>query len=165
MPYRWDETQNETDLRLWPHRSMTRGGFKWFMGVTLALICVPLVSVIGTVVLWGLLPFFVGTIAVLWFAIERNDKDRAILETLHIDPGRVELIRENPRSAVQSWDCNTHWATAHLHPNAGPVPNYLTLRGNGREVELGAFLSEEERLTLFDELQHRLTTFRTRIGS
>ncbi|WP_147125477.1 DUF2244 domain-containing protein [Shimia ponticola] len=164
MPYRWDDTQNETDLQLWPHRSLSKSGFKWFMGSTLLLICVPLVSVMGTVVLWGLLPFFALTIGLMWFALERNDKDRSILETLHIDPDRVELVRDNPRAAKQSWDCNTHWASLHLHPSKGPVPNYLTLRGNGREVELGAFLSEEERLELYEELQDRLTSFRTRIG-
>ena len=36
------------------------------------------------------------------------------------------------------------------------MPHYLTLRGSGREVELGAFLSEEERIALRDELQTRL---------
>ena len=34
----------------------------------------------------------------------------------------------------------------------GPVPNYLTLKAKGREVELGAFLSEEERITFGNEL-------------
>jgi uncharacterized membrane protein len=36
------------------------------------------------------------------------------------------------------------------------VPNYLTLKGNGREVEIGAFLSEPERLTLRRELMAAL---------
>ena len=45
------------------------------------------------------------------------------------------------------------WVTPHLHVTGGPVPNYLTLRGGPREVEIGAFLSEPERLALRDELQ------------
>ena len=32
------------------------------------------------------------------------------------------------------------------------MPNYVTLKGQGREVEIGAFLSEDERLSLRDEL-------------
>jgi uncharacterized membrane protein len=36
------------------------------------------------------------------------------------------------------------------------VPNYLTLKGEGREVELGAFLSEAERIALREDLQDRL---------
>ncbi len=41
-----------------------------------------------------------------------------------------------------------------MHKTGGPVPNYITLTGNGRTVELGgAFLSEEERRTLFNDVQ------------
>lgn len=153
MPYKWDKTSDTVDLTLWPHRSMSKSGFKWFMGSTLALISVPLISVLGTVVLWGLLPFFVLVIGLLWFAIERNDKDLSITETLSMTQSKVALVRQNPRRPAQTWDCQTYWARLNLHPAAGPVPNYLTLSGNGREVELGAFLTEEERLALYDELR------------
>jgi uncharacterized membrane protein len=36
------------------------------------------------------------------------------------------------------------------------VPFYVTLTGNGRTVEIGAFLSEEERKDLFNELSEAL---------
>jgi uncharacterized membrane protein len=35
----------------------------------------------------------------------------------------------------------------------GPVENYLTLRGAGREVEIGRFLTPEERVSLHEELE------------
>jgi uncharacterized membrane protein len=37
------------------------------------------------------------------------------------------------------------------------VPHYVTLRGKGREVEIGAFLSEEERIALFEDLRRVLS--------
>ena len=40
------------------------------------------------------------------------------------------------------------------------MPNYLTLSGNDREVELGAFLSEEERIALKADLTARLARLR-----
>jgi uncharacterized membrane protein len=40
------------------------------------------------------------------------------------------------------------------------VPNYLTLKGEGREVELGAFLSEEERVALHAALRDRIPQLR-----
>ena len=36
------------------------------------------------------------------------------------------------------------------------MPHYITLKGKGREVEIGAFLSEEERLSLYDDLNRAL---------
>lgn len=161
MPYEWTENTDACDLHVWPNRSLTKRGFKLFMGITATLISLPLLAVLGTAVLWALLPFVALTMGLLWLLIERNDKDLSILEHLRIQPDTVALIRNNPRSPAQTWDCNTYWASLQLHPDDGPVPNYLTLSGNGREVELGAFLSEEERVELFAELQDRLNTYRT----
>ena len=36
------------------------------------------------------------------------------------------------------------------------MPNYVTLTGCGREVEIGAFLSEDERMALFQDLSRQL---------
>jgi uncharacterized membrane protein len=52
-----------------------------------------------------------------------------------------------------------------VHKTGGPVPQYLTLKGNGREVELGAFLTEAERLTLADELNAALAGGAPRSGN
>ena len=43
-----------------------------------------------------------------------------------------------------------------MYDKEGPVANYITLTGNGREVELGSFLGEDERIKLFDELNRLL---------
>ena len=64
----------------------------------------------------------------------------------------MHLRRRNPKGDQQEWDCNVYWAKLSIYPSGGPVPNYLTLTGNGREVEIGAFLSEEERPVLYAEL-------------
>jgi uncharacterized membrane protein len=40
-----------------------------------------------------------------------------------------------------------------MHGKRGPVENYLTLSGSDRTVEIGAFLSPEERVALHGELQ------------
>ncbi len=131
-----------------PHQSMTPEGFVGFMAATLALIALPLVTLLGTPVLWGLLPFFALAIWGLWAAIGRNQRDRRLTETLTLWSDRVELIRQEPRGRVQRWDANPYWVTLHLHPGEKPVEKYLTLRGAGREVEFGAFLSPEEREAL-----------------
>ena len=161
MPYQWLPSAPDTSrLHLWPHRSLTQRGFVWFVGGTAALIGVPLVSLIGSPVLWGLLPFLVGAIWAIWFALRKDGRDRDIVEDLVLSPTEVALVRHGPRGRRQEWRANPHWVRVACHPKDGPVPNYLTLQGGPREVEIGAFLSEGERLALLRELTDRLASLR-----
>jgi uncharacterized membrane protein len=159
MPYDWvkrEEDSGEGELHLWPHQSMNPKGFVLFIGVTFALLMVPLLPLLGSVVLWGILPFMLAALAAMWFALERNRRSAQILEVFTLSGDNAHLVRRNPRGDIQEWDCNRYWARAALHERDGPVPYYVTLSGNGREVEIGAFLSEEERRALFDELSRNL---------
>ena len=70
------------------------------------------------------------------------------------------LTRQGPGKRRQSWEANPHWVTVSLHEKGGRVPQYLTLRGAGREVELGAFLSEDERVVLQREVTDMLARSR-----
>jgi uncharacterized membrane protein len=87
------------------------------------------------------------------YALDQNRRNAQVLEVLRLGPENAELIRSDGRGAAQSWCCNRHWTQVALHPDRGPVPNYVTLRGAGREVEIGAFLSEDERKALYDDLR------------
>lgn len=174
MPYEWLPTDPappdaapapttpgpQARLHLWPYRSLPRKGFVLFIGATCALILVPMLSVLGSPVLWGILPFFALAIWGLWAALSRSYRDGEIVEDLILTRDSLTLTRHGPRGRRQDWQANPYWVTVHLHPTGGPVPNYLTLKGNSREVELGAFLTEEERLALRDDLQTRLATLR-----
>jgi len=157
MPYEWlPPTDGQQHLHLWPHRSLSQRGFVWFVGGTSALIGVPLIGVIGSPVVWVLLPFLLATIWAIWFALRKNGRDRDIVEDLHLSADRISLTRHGPRGQRQDWQANAHWLRVTLHKTGGPVPNYLTMKGEGREVELGAFLSEAERVQLRDDLLRTL---------
>jgi uncharacterized membrane protein len=161
MPYEWLPPEGtEQRLHLWPHRSLTQRGFVWFIGLTAALIAVPLMGILGSPVLWALLPFLLVTIWAIWFALRKNGRDRDIVEELRLSRGRITLVRHGPKGRRQDWEANPYWLRVTLHQTGGPVPNYLTLKGEGREVELGAFLSEEERIALHRELLSRVAALR-----
>ncbi len=154
MPYRWTHsTDPQTDeLQLWPHNALSPEGFAAMVGGFFAFAAIPLCAVVGTVVLWGLLPFTLAATAALYYALRRNTRDRQILEVLTVTQDRCHLYRQNPKGDTQDWQANTYWVQAQLHQTGGPVPNYVTLKGANREVEIGAFLSEDERKALFVEL-------------
>lgn len=155
MPYEWSpNTATEPrKLALWPYRSLPRKGFAGVIGFAALMLLLPLLAVLGSPVLWGLLPFFVLAVWGLWLALQRSYRDGEILEELTLTRERVELVRHSPRKVAQRWQANPYWVQVRLHPTGGPVPDYLTLRGTDREVEIGAFLSVEERQRLHRELQ------------
>lgn len=157
MPYQWlspDASGPDTlHLRLWPYRSLPTEGFVWFIGGTSALIALPLIAVLGSPVLWGLLPFLVMAVVAIWWALQRSYRDAEVLEDLTLTPALVTLTRQGPRKAHAEWQANPHWVRVEMHETGGPVPHYLTLHGGQRTVEIGAFLSEDERVALSGELR------------
>jgi uncharacterized membrane protein len=165
MPYHWTETTTDqtSHLHLWPYRSLPRRGFVWFIGATASFLALPLVAVLGSPVLWVLLPFLLAALAAIWVALQKNDRDRRIVEELALTRETITLTRTGPRGIRHDWRANPHWVSVTIYPTTGPVPDYLTLRGEGREVELGTFLTPEERMALRDELQARLLSVRRAI--
>ncbi|AMY69923.1 DUF2244 domain-containing protein [Frigidibacter mobilis] len=148
------------ELHLWPYRSLPRRGFVLFIAVTAGLLLLPLLAVLGSPVLWGLLPFLMIAVGGVWFALQRSYRDGELLEVLRLFPARIELSRQDRRGTRRDWQANPYWVSLHLHPRGGPVPDYLTLKGNGREVELGAFLAQDERVALHGELREMLAGLR-----
>ena len=166
MPYRWTHAEAPgTDgplarLTLWPHQSMTASGFVTFIGVTAGMLAVPLLAVLGSPVAWVLMLFFLAAIAGVWWAIMANRAQQRRHEELAIWSDRMRLAHVAPKRAPLEWEANPHWVRVSLRENGGPVEKYLTLKGGDREVELGAFLSPEEREALHDELTRLLARLR-----
>lgn len=132
-----------------PHKSLTPGGFVWFIGATAALLALPLLTAFGSPVLWGLLPFVGGAIWAIWWGLKRSWRDMDLHEELLLWDDHVRLTHVAPRKADQVWDANPYWVQVRLTPQGGRVPDYVTLKGEGREVEIGAFLAAEERVELY----------------
>lgn len=117
---------------------------------------IPLMAVLGSALLWGLLPFLLITVVGLWLAIQANYRARSMFEVLTLNATQATLVHHDPRKGRQEWACNRYWARPEMHKHGGPVPSYVTLTGDGREVEIGAFLSEDERIALYDDLKQVL---------
>ncbi len=120
------------------------------------MIFLPVVALRGSPAAWAVLAFASVALAGVWTALRRSARDTDILEDLSIRSARVDLVRTGPDGRRQSWQANPHWVEVTLYPDTGPVPQYLTLRGNGREVELGAFLTAAERVALAAEVRAAL---------
>ena len=156
MPYTWtDNSQDMSELRLWPHQSLPAHGFAATILGIFTLSTIPLYGLIGTVLLWGILPFMLMALGAMWYALRRNERDLQIMEVLTLTPTDLHLLRQTQKGDAQEWHCNPYWTQVNIHQKGGPVPHYVTLSGAGREVEIGAFLSEDERKSLYAELSDK----------
>jgi uncharacterized membrane protein len=143
-------------LTLWPNRSLSPRGFAGFLVLLAVCLSVPLLPLLGTGAAWGLLPFLVGMLVAVYAAIRRSYADGRLVEELRLWPDLITVERREPRGAVRRWHANPNWVRLRLLENAR-IEKYLTLEGNGREIELGAFLSPEERQRLHGELRAALS--------
>jgi uncharacterized membrane protein len=136
---------------------MPAKGFVWFIAITATLLSLPLLALLGSPALWGLLPFLVLTVAGTWYFLMRSYKDGHIIEEISLWEDHIALVHIDPRgkNRRKEWSANPYWV--HIQKHDEPVENYLTLTGGDREVELGSFLSSEERLTLKSELQQAIS--------
>lgn len=171
MPYRWqDETahsgpaledtphgnaaRNRGRLVIWPHRSLPAAGFAWVIGLAAAGLALPILSMLGRAVLWGLLPFAGIAVGGLWMAIRASNRQGRMHEVVDLSRDRITVTRHDPGRPDRVWTANPHWVRLALHPR--PVEDYLTLTDGQRVIELGAFLSPDERRALHAELTRAL---------
>ena len=161
MPYEWRKgSGGRRQLSLWPHRSLPKRGFVAFLGITAGLMAVPLMPVLGTWVFVGLLPFFALAFGGMWWALSRSYRSGDMVEELRVAPEAIRLDRREPDGARLEWEAKPYFVRCRMHPKGGPVENYLTLQGGPREVEIGAFLTPEERAALEGELSAALDDVR-----
>ncbi|WP_066705452.1 DUF2244 domain-containing protein [Celeribacter ethanolicus] len=165
MPYLWTPPHDtvptgspETGtplwrLELWPYRSLKGKGFSAAIWIMFGGGLIPIVPFIGTMAFWVLLGFMLIALTALWTALRRSDRDR-LHEEMLIWPDRVTLTHWPEKGAPLTWEANPYWVRLSLNTEDGKVENYITLKGAGdhREVELGAFLSPEERKVLHGNL-------------
>lgn len=178
MPYEWDKPLSTAPapdapgaaegaapiatLHAWPFRSLPKRGFAFVIGMAYVLMLVPVGAFVGTLAVWWLLVPGLAAIAALYWFIGKSYRDGEILEELEIWPDLIRLTRHGPHGRHAQWEANPYWTTLTLHPKGGPVPDYVTLKGGGREVEIGAFLSDAERPALHEELARALVLAQSR---
>lgn len=143
------------DKKIHPHRSMNATGFAWLIGLVAFGFSLPMAALIGKVAIWGLFPFVMVTLLALYYFVMRNYADAELHEHIRIWPDLIAVQRHNPRKPDQYWHANPYWISIKM-VDTKTLENYITLSGGPREIELGSFLSPDERITLFRDIDDGL---------
>ncbi len=102
---------------------------------------------------WPILPFAGLELMALGAALYVTARRGRYREVIRIDEHRVE-IEKGYRGPEQVWEFERIWSEVVLDPPEHQwYPSRLAIRSRGNTVELGAFLTEPERLRLGRELQ------------
>lgn len=142
-------------VTLWPHRSLKPDGFRtlmWFSGAAMAL---PILALSGTPAALLLAPYAALALFALWVFFKINYRSGRTTEELRLWPDAIAVERRNPGGKVLRWAANPYWIDIDVEDTKA-IQRYLTLRGAGRRIELGAFLTPDERSALAEELRTRI---------
>lgn len=111
---------------------------------------------IGGAFFWAgmvlVLPFSGLEVLVLGLAFYHCLLRNARREVVRVDDGRVVIERGRSRM-LESREFPRAWVRVVLEPGKGWYPSQLKLSSHGRELEIGEFLTEEERASLARDLR------------
>lgn len=137
---------------LWPHRSLSPRGFRLVMAFTALALCVPLIPILGTTAAWVLAAFLAFDLLLLYGMMKLTYRSGRVREHVRVWPERIEIERVEPNGARKAWSAHPQWVRIQV-VDTKRIKSYLILASSGREIELGAFLTPDERLDLADALR------------
>lgn len=158
-PDREPEAEPLLSLTLWPHRSLDPKNLRWIMIAATAALAIPLFPMLGTDALYVLAAFALADLALIYGLIRLTYRSGRVRETVRLWPDRLRVERIEASGARRAWEAHPHWVRIELLQTKR-VKDYLVLSASGRQVELGAFLTPEERRSLADRLRQALVEAR-----
>ncbi len=141
-------------VRLLANRPLTRGQLK-FCFLIIALGSLTFAGVFALMGLWVPLPFAGLELTLLWFCLDsvwRRNAESA--ESIEIGADRVAVASQRPSYRRQF---STGWLQVELRPDRRAwYPDRLLLKSHGQELEVGSFLTDEERDQAADAIREGL---------
>lgn len=138
-------------FELIPHCSLSPRGARVFF----VAVCVPTFGIAGAATVlgfWPILPFAGAEMLLLAWALYTNMQRRHEHET--IDVSETQVVVEYSRGETKRFVFPRHWARVKIRRPKSPLHRgQLVIESHGRSLEVGQFLSEEERQRLAAELR------------
>jgi uncharacterized membrane protein len=132
------------DVRLDPHRSLGKGGFRVFMMaifVLSAFVSLPF-YLMGA---WPVVGFMGLDVLALYLAFQINFRSARAYEELRLTPLELLFARVSARGARREWRFNPSWVRFERIEHEEFGTQRLSLVSRGRSLEVGAFLGPEQK--------------------
>jgi uncharacterized membrane protein len=143
----------EQRIELSPNCSLSPAGARLFFGAT-CLFSLAFCMIFVVMGFWPVLPFWALEMLVLGLALAASMRRRRYTQTVTITDSQISLVTRS-RHGEAKQEFARHWAKVRLRsPLSRLRPSRLVIESRGRAVEVGSFLSEEERCRLAKRLRH-----------
>jgi uncharacterized membrane protein len=148
---------------LYPHRSLGRRGYL-ILGLGTAVIMGAYALTFLLLGAWPIFGFIGAEWLLFWYLFSRHFRGDRRAERLRLFHDRLIVERIDAKGRFTAFSLQPYWLqvvlTPHLKSRATDIDNALYLRSHGKQIEIGAFLSENERRDFADELSRVLDRHR-----
>lgn len=142
------------DVVLYPHRSLGPNGFLVLMGVLCTCsFAVGLVFVLSGA--WPVIGFLGIDVLVVYVAFRMNYRAARAYETVRLSPSALEITQVDAAGRGRRLTFQPHWLAVDID-DPPRRDSRLTLRSHGRRLEIGRFLTPQEKLELAQALRRAL---------
>ena len=143
----------EQRIELAPNCSLTPAGARLFFGAT-CLFSLAFAMIFVVMGFWPVLPFWGLEMLALGLALNASMQRRRYTQTVTITDSQISLVTRTRRGEAKQ-EFARHWAKVRLRSSHIRVhPSRLMIESRGRAVEVGSFLTEEERCRLAKRLRN-----------
>ena len=144
---------------LFPHRSLTPGGFAALMGV-FAAICAGNAVFYFALGAWPVAIFMVVDVLILYIAIRLSFRAGRAREQVTVTRSNVHIRKIAPNGRHQDHHYNPFWARFHVDRHREIGITAMRLTGQGRATTIGAFLNPDDRESFATAFSQALATAR-----
>lgn len=146
------DTKHNWRIVVRPNRSLTRRQLQ-LVFLVIAGICLSIASVFAVLGMWPVLPFAGAEVIAVGIGFYLSAVSGRETEVVSVNSDEVAVEKGRNR-LTQRWVTQRAWAQIRLlPPRIRWYPTRLVIRSHGNEVELGAFLNEDERRQLAGTLR------------
>ena len=142
----------EKRIELAPNCSLPQVGAKLFF-IAICLFSLAFSLLFALIGFWPVLPFWALEMLVLGVSLSASMRRRRYTQTVTITESQISLVTRSRRGEAKQ-EFARHWAKVRLRsPRTRLAPSRLMIESSGRAIEVGSFLTEEERCLLATRLR------------
>jgi uncharacterized membrane protein len=131
----------------------------WLLMAAVSAVCFSAGLAFLAVGAWPVFGFFGLDVALLYVAFRLNYRSGRLVETIRLGRKELIIIKYFPNDRIREWRFAPFWVRVTLN-NPLRHDSRLVLSSHGRHVDVGSFLTPEERNKVAGSLRTALAQWR-----